>query len=103
MLVGIKCLDEGIDIPNARIAILMSSSTNPREYVQRVGRVIRQAPNKEESIIYDFIVKPSTSASSVGSILAKEARRASYIAQNALNFDEVKAEFKRNGVDMNAD
>lgn len=103
MLVGIKCLDEGIDIPNARIAILMSSSTNPREYVQRVGRVIRQAPNKEKSIIYDFIVKPSTSASSVGSILAKEARRALYIAQNALNFDEVKAEFKRNGVDMNAD
>lgn len=47
VLVGIKCLDEGIDIPNARIAILMSSSTNPREFVQRVGRVIRQAPNKK--------------------------------------------------------
>lgn len=37
VLVGIKCLDEGIDIPNARIAILMASSTNPREFVQRVG------------------------------------------------------------------
>ena len=50
-LVGIKCLDEGIDIPNARIAILMSSSTNPREFVQRVGRVIRQAEGKQISEI----------------------------------------------------
>lgn len=103
MLVGIKCLDEGIDIPNARIAILMSSSTNPREYVQRVGRVIRQAPNKKESVIYDFIVKPNCSIPSVASILVKEARRALYIAQNAINFDDVREKFLENGVEMNAD
>lgn len=103
MLVGIKCLDEGIDIPNARIAILMSSSTNPREYVQRVGRVIRQAPNKKESAIYDFIAKPSCSIPSVANILVKEARRAAYIAQNAINFEEVKEKFLENGVEINAD
>ena len=103
MLVGIKCLDEGIDIPNARVAILMSSSTNPREYVQRVGRVIRQAPNKKESIIYDFIVKPNCSISSVSNILEKEARRALYIAKNAINFDNVKEKFSENGVEIDAD
>ena len=103
ILVGIKCLDEGIDIPNARIAILMSSSTNPREYVQRVGRVIRQAPNKEESIIYDFIATPSSSIPSVSNILAKEAKRAAYIAQNAINYAEVKKRFLENGVEIDAD
>ena len=103
MLVGIKCLDEGIDIPNARIAILMSSSTNPREYVQRVGRVIRQAPDKKESVIYDFIVRPSCSIPSVANVLVKEAKRALYIAQNAINFEYVREKFLENGVDINAD
>lgn len=101
VLVGIKCLDEGIDIPNARIAILMSSSTNPREYVQRVGRVIRQAPDKDVSIIYDFITTPSEPGSN-NVILEKEGRRAALIAQNADNHDEVRRYFLENGVDIDA-
>ena len=101
VLVGIKCLDEGIDIPNARIAILMASSTNPREFVQRVGRVIRQAPNKEPSIIYDFIVLPSGTAG-IG-LLEKEGRRAQHIAKNAINYSEVVDLFKENGVNIDAD
>ncbi len=58
VLVAIKCLDEGIDIPSADTAIIMASSTNPREYIQRVGRVIRQAKNKDRAYIYDFIIEP---------------------------------------------
>lgn len=57
-LVAIKCLDEGIDIPEASTAVLLSSGTNPREYVQRIGRVIRRAPGKELAHIYDFVVVP---------------------------------------------
>ena len=57
-LVAISCLDEGIDIPSADKAILLSNSTNPREYIQRIGRVIRQAPGKRRASIYDFIVAP---------------------------------------------
>lgn len=57
-LVAMKCLDEGIDIPEATTAVLLSSSTNPREYVQRVGRVIRQSRGKDLAYIYDFVVKP---------------------------------------------
>ena len=57
-LVAIKCLDEGIDIPEAKTAVLLSSSTNPREYVQRVGRVIRRHPGKKIAHIYDFVIEP---------------------------------------------
>jgi superfamily II DNA or RNA helicase len=59
ILVAIKCLDEGVDIPPVRIAILMSSSGNPREYIQRIGRIIRRYPGKNESVIYDIVVVPS--------------------------------------------
>lgn len=103
VLVGIKCLDEGIDIKNARIAILMASSTNPREYVQRVGRVIRQAPEKPESIIYDMIVVPADTQGSEPLLVQKEAHRAVQIAQNASNFEEVKRIFLENGVNIDAD
>lgn len=57
-LVAIKCLDEGIDIPTADTAIIMASSTNPREYIQRIGRVVRQSKGKDRSYIYDFILEP---------------------------------------------
>ena len=57
-LVAIKCLDEGIDIPQARFAIMMSNSGNPREYIQRRGRILRKHSGKSHAIIYDIIVKP---------------------------------------------
>ncbi|VVB86449.1 Type III restriction enzyme, res subunit [uncultured archaeon] len=59
VLVAMKCLDEGVDVPPARIAILMASSGNPREYIQRIGRIIRRYPNKNEANIYDIVVVPS--------------------------------------------
>ncbi len=55
-LVAIKCLDEGVDIPSAEKVIIMSSSTNPGEYVQRRGRVLRRDKNKDKAIIYDMAV-----------------------------------------------
>ncbi|MDE5617254.1 MAG: DEAD/DEAH box helicase family protein [Ureaplasma sp.] len=100
VLLGIKCLDEGIDIPNARIAILMASSINPREYVQRVGRVIRQSFNKLESIIYDMIVVPQVESNARVKIIEKEAKRAKLIAENATNYIDVKRIFKKEGVDL---
>lgn len=100
VIVGIKCLDEGIDIKSARIAILMASSANPREFIQRVGRVIRPNIGKPISQIYDFIV--TTSNNNI-SLLRKEGSRAKYIAQNALNYENVKRQFLSKGVDINAD
>ena len=102
VLVGMKCLDEGIDIKNARIAILMANSTNPREYVQRVGRVIRTMPGKGPSEIYDFIIAPDVSASTGMGILEKEARRSQQIAINALNYEEVRKAFEERGIILDA-
>ncbi len=101
VLLGLKCLDEGIDIKNARIAILVASSTNPREYVQRVGRVIRDVPGKKTSEIYDFIVTPNGEESIY--LLEKEAKRANEISKNAVNYEHVINIFKERGVDLNAD
>jgi len=57
-LIAIKCLDEGINVPSIKIAFILASTTNPKEYIQRRGRVLRIAPNKEYAIIYDFITLP---------------------------------------------
>lgn len=57
-LVAIRCLDEGINIPGIKTAFILASSTNPKEYIQRRGRVLRKAPNKPYAKIYDFITLP---------------------------------------------
>jgi len=91
VLVAMKCLDEGVDIPPARKAILMASSGNPREYIQRIGRVIRRYPDKEEAIIYDIIVIPSFNElfpefrAIEWKIFKKEIERYEYIAMNSIN------------------
>lgn len=91
ILVAKKCLDEGVDIPSAKTAIIMASSTNPREYIQRIGRVIRRSPNKREAIIYDMIIAPSIGRlppeikKIEKDIFNKELTRSQYIANLALN------------------
>lgn len=57
-LVAIKCLDEGVNIPGINTAFILASSTNPKEYIQRRGRVLRKAENKARAYIYDFITLP---------------------------------------------
>lgn len=54
-----KRLNEGIDIPSVKRAIFVSSSTSEREFIQRRGRVLRNAPGKKYAEIYDFIVVPA--------------------------------------------
>ncbi len=57
-LVAIKCLDEGMNIPSIKTAFILASSTNPKEYIQRRGRVLRIANGKKVAEIYDFITLP---------------------------------------------
>lgn len=57
-IIAIKCLDEGVNIPGIRTAFILASSTNPKEYIQRRGRVLRKAPGKEYAEIYDFVTLP---------------------------------------------
>jgi superfamily II DNA or RNA helicase len=58
VLVAIKCLDEGVDVPSTKTAFILASSTNPREFVQRRGRILRKSKGKKQAVIYDFIVTP---------------------------------------------
>ncbi len=59
VLVAVKCLDEGVDVPATQSAFILASSTNPMEYVQRRGRILRPSEGKNKANIYDFIVTPS--------------------------------------------
>jgi superfamily II DNA or RNA helicase len=60
ILLAIKCLDEGVNIPAVNKAVILASSTNPREYVQRRGRLLRVAPHKRSSHIWDCMVRDMT-------------------------------------------
>ena len=57
-IVAIKCLDEGVNIPSIKTAFILASSTNPKEYIQRRGRVLRKCSGKEYAEIYDFVTLP---------------------------------------------
>ena len=54
-IVAIKCLDEGVNIPSIKTAFILASTTNPKEYIQRGGRVLRLAKDKPYAVIYDFV------------------------------------------------
>lgn len=91
-LTAMKVLDEGIDIPQVDTAFLLASSTVQREWVQRRGRILRQAPQKPYAHLHDFIVLPPDSQTSGGQTLLKaELRRAREFASVAEN------EFDSNG------
>lgn len=62
VLLSMKCLDEGVDIPRAEHAIFCSSTGNPRQFVQRRGRVLRKSKGKDKAFIWDMIVTPPLSS-----------------------------------------
>jgi superfamily II DNA or RNA helicase len=90
-LIAMKCLDEGIDIPSARVGVLMASTQNPRQFVQRRGRLLRQDPasGKTHADIYDFIVlppvDPNGSTESDKTLIGAELSRAVELADAARN------------------
>lgn len=57
-ITAIKCLDEGVNIPGIRTAFIMSSSRNPKEFIQRRGRLLRKCEGKKKAVIYDLITLP---------------------------------------------
>jgi superfamily II DNA or RNA helicase len=70
-LLAMKCLDEGVDVPQTKYAIFCSSTGNPRQYIQRRGRVLRTHKDKEYAIIYDLIVKPTINHTNTDENLTK--------------------------------
>ena len=82
-IVAIKCLDEGVNIPGIRTAFILASTTNPKEYIQRRGRVLRKAPNKPYAVIYDFVTLPRP-LDSVSSLTTEQAQRDLALVKNEL-------------------
>ena len=88
ILVSIKCLDEGIDIPSISHAIILASSQNPRQFIQRRGRVLRVfGSKKSHANIYDALITPTDIEDEPDqiSLLKSEIQRAFEFATYALN------------------
>jgi DNA phosphorothioation system restriction enzyme len=86
-LVAMKCLDEGVDVPSTRTAYILASSSNPREFVQRRGRILRMSPGKEFSVIHDLVAVPPTAWAASHSSPTFEAER-SIIRRELKRFKE---------------
>lgn len=84
-ITAIKCLDEGVNIPAIQKAFILASSTNPKEYIQRRGRVLRKHEGKEYAEIFDFITLP------------RPLDQVAYCSSEELEYDLslVKKEFNR--------
>lgn len=93
-LVAIRCLDEGVDVPATRTAYILASSSNPREFIQRRGRILRMSPGKEVAAIHDLIAAPPLSYgvdlddavfAAERSIVRREVQRFTEFANTARN------------------
>ncbi|MBL1209266.1 DNA phosphorothioation system restriction enzyme [Geminocystis sp. GBBB08] len=91
-LVAIRCLDEGIDIPMIENAVILASSSNPRQFIQRRGRILRPYDGKKEATLFDMIVIPPILEREIWEIernlLKKELRRFIEFASLANNAEE---------------
>lgn len=93
-LVAIRCLDEGVDIPAIRHAVILASTGNPRQFIQRRGRVLRPYPGKEQATLFDTIVLPPNLDRDTWeverSLLRKEIKRFLEFAALAENAPEAR-------------
>jgi len=97
-LVAIRCLDEGVDIPDCRVAYILASSRNPKQFIQRRGRILRRAPNKEFAEIHDFVVRIAEDREGKDSVcrqlLVNELSRISEFGALAENRSEIYEQLK---------
>lgn len=92
-LIAIKVLDQGVNVPAIQTAIILASTRSKRQYIQRLGRVLRKAKNKNMSYIYDFIVFPFSKIDlnpSCQSLIEEEKIRFEAFAENANNNEELE-------------
>ncbi|MEZ9419639.1 DEAD/DEAH box helicase family protein [Vibrio breoganii] len=86
-IVAIKCLDEGVDVPATKQAFILASTANPREFIQRRGRVLRLSQGKSTANIYDFIMVPPPGETN-SRLVSREVRRGLEYNSLALNKDK---------------
>ncbi|WP_197514890.1 DEAD/DEAH box helicase family protein [Mycobacterium sp. 852013-50091_SCH5140682] len=90
-LIAMRCLDEGVDIPDARVGYLLASSSNPRQFIQRRGRLLRRAPGKERAEILDYLAIPPAAApvnfNIERALLIRELKRADEFGKLSENYE----------------
>lgn len=91
VLAAIRCLDEGINIPSIKSALILSSNDDYREFVQRRGRILRTYKGKEYAKIYDVIALPSVKMDQWAKI---ELRRFNEYAKLAINWNDLEYELE---------
>lgn len=103
VLIAIRCLDEGVDVPRTETAYILASSSNPRQYVQRRGRVLRRSKGKDRAAIYDFIAVPDLDVLSQihpdvlkaeRNLVKRELERINEFAELSLNHGEALARLR---------
>ena len=99
VLTSMKCLDEGVDVPRSEMAIFCSSTGNPRQFIQRRGRILRKHKDKDFAIIHDFVVVPNISSTSDSysleqKLLKNELIRVKDFAQMSLNASDTQLALK---------
>ena len=92
VLTSMKCLDEGVDVPRSELAIFCASTGNPRQFIQRRGRILRTHPDKDFATIHDLVVIPEVSPSSESykmerSLVLSELSRVKNFAMLSKNLD----------------
>ena len=104
ILVSIRCLDEGVDIPAVSHALILASSQNPRQFIQRRGRVLRQATGKTLAVIHDAIVVPVDAEDEKEQLglLRAELLRSVEFAKHAIN-QLAAAELRNIAISMGID
>lgn len=99
VLTSMKCLDEGIDVPRSELAIFCASTGNPRQFIQRRGRILRMHPDKHMAEIHDLVVAPEVCESEESykmerNMLANELKRVYNFASLSENFDDTIRELE---------
>lgn len=100
-LIAIKCLDEGVNIPKIKTAFILASTNNPKEYIQRRGRVLRLAEGKDYAEIYDFVTLPRK-LDEVTGITEEQMKREFTLVKNELCRAEEFARIALNSVTASA-
>lgn len=92
VLTSMKCLDEGVDVPRSELAVFCASTGNPRQFIQRRGRILRNHPDKHKAEIHDLVVAPVINSSDEcynmeQSLLRSELKRVRDFATMSENAD----------------
>jgi len=94
IILAIKCLDEGVDIPSISHGIVLSSSKTKREWIQRRGRLLRKSSNKEYSEIFDVLALPDEGGDET-SFVMDEVKRSYEFSESAINNRQISVEISR--------